>query len=294
MVRSGWAIIPLTILLFAVRVDAQGRLQSVRDDVRSTSDSKSSPSSDDNDWDWNWGSSSDSSSSDDSNGDYSFVGLAVLSPFLAPMALLKDDHTLRLDFPAHPYANGYRGYQLLPVVHAEVYYDKDYKQVPRKDWAVRLAVENGNDFAGLNRFNGQLKVEHANRWGVATSWNYYHETLPNGRSDETVIGDVNLTYRFAQNEVASMYAGLGVRVLTDRHLTDCGFNFTYGGDWFPVRPLIVSASFDAGTLGGAGVLHGRASIGAIFRGCEFYAGYDILRIGSTNLQGPLVGVRLWF
>jgi hypothetical protein len=109
-----------------------------------------------------------------------------------------------------------------------------------------------------------------------------------------VIGDVNLTLRFAQNEVASMYAGLGFRTLADRDRSDFGINFTYGGDWFPARPLVVSGAVDAGTLGGAGVFRGRATAGAVFNGWEVFAGYDYLRIGDVRLHGPLVGVRLWF
>jgi hypothetical protein len=30
------------------------------------------------------------------------------------------------------------------------------------------------------------------------------------------------------------------------------------------------------------------------RGWEVFTGYDFLRIGSVNLQGPLLGLRLWF
>jgi hypothetical protein len=27
---------------------------------------------------------------------------------------------------------------------------------------------------------------------------------------------------------------------------------------------------------------------------ETFGGYDFLRIGTVNLQGPMVGLRLWF
>jgi hypothetical protein len=166
--------------------------------------------------------------------------------------------------------------------------------VQRDKWAVRVALENGNDFNGINRVGGQLKIENANRWGIVSNWNYFHERLSCGCIDETVIGDTNITFRFAQNEIVSLYSGLGFRMIADRRQSDFGFNFTYGGDWFPVRPLIVSGVFDAGTLGYAGVVHGRATMGAIWHGCEVFAGYDFLRIGNANLQGPMAGVRYWF
>ena len=85
---------------------------------------------------------------------------------------------------------------------------------------MRLSIENGNDFAGLNRLNGQFRIDHESRFGVTTNWNYFHERLSCGCTDETLIGDTNLTFRFAQNEVASLYAGLGFRMLSDRRQTE--------------------------------------------------------------------------
>ena len=83
-------------------------------------------------------------------------------------------------------------------------------------------------------------------------------------------------------------------MLSDRKQTDFGFNFSYGGDLFPRRPWVISTSIDAGNLGSAAVFHARGSVGAIWHGCEFFTGYDFLRVGSTNLQGPMAGVRFWF
>jgi hypothetical protein len=299
MIRIVWAISIVLALVGANCADAQGTLQHVRDDVRSSSSSDSSSSS-------SRDSGNDSLLSSFLGGLFSvedgsgnslggtLIGAAVLAPFYAPITLLNDEYLYRLSFAPHPYANGYRGYQALSPELAEVLYDFDTKDVPRQDWAMRVLVENGNDFNGLNRLGGSIKVENANRWGVISNWNYFRERLPCGCLDETLIGDTNLTFRFAQSETASFYSGLGFRMLTDRKQTDFGFNFAYGGDWFPIRPIVVSGVFDAGSLGSAGVVHARGSIGAILYGCEVFAGYDFLRIGSTNLQGPMVGVRLWF
>jgi hypothetical protein len=199
-----------------------------------------------------------------------------------------------LPFARYPYADGYCGYQLLDLELAKSTYSVDTDDVERKNWAMRIVIDNGNDFNGVNRFGGQLKFDHVSRWGVVTNWNYFYERRSCGCVDETVIGDTNLTFRFAQNEIASFYTGLGFRTLADYKQTDFGFNFTYGADFFPVRPLVISGVFDAGTRGSAGVVHGRASIGAIWHGWELFAGYDFLRIGSSNLQGPMAGIRFWF
>jgi hypothetical protein len=91
-----------------------------------------------------------------------------------------------------------------------------------------------------------------------------------------------------------MYAGLGCRLLTDDRDTRAGVNFVYGGDWFPARPLVVSASCDLGNLDAAFVVRARATVGAAWRRWEVFGGYDFLRIGSVNLQGPMLGLRVWF
>ena len=300
MIRASWAISIGALLIVAVGADAQdGRLQHVRDEARpsSSSDSKASAGkSDDNDS--VLGAFLGGILSVQDGEGNSFGGLvltyAFIAPFYLPAKMLGDEYKFRLFFSQRPYANGYHGYQILAPEMAAMFYTTDTSDVPRREWSMRLAIENGNDFAGLNRLNGQFRIDHESRFGVTTNWNYFHERLPCGCSDETLIGDTNLTFRFAQNEVASLYAGLGFRMLSDRRQTDFGFNFTYGGDWFPIRPLVVSGVFDAGTLGSAGVIHARGSVGAIWQGWELFAGYDFLRIGCTNLQGPMAGVRWWF
>src|ERR1019366_8515514 len=161
----------------------------------------------------------------DSDGN-SFGGLVLtytfIAPFYVPTQLLGDEYKFRLFFSQRPYANGYHGYQILAPEMAAMFYDMDTSDVPRREWSMRLSIENGNDIAGLNRLNGQFRVDHESRFGVITNWSYFRERLPCGGPDEALIGNTNLTFRFAQNEVASLYTGLGFRMLSDRRQTDFG------------------------------------------------------------------------
>jgi hypothetical protein len=165
-------------------------------------------------------------------------------------------------------------------------------------WSARLDVDESNDFRGLNRVGGRLLLDTTTRFGLQTSWTWLHERLdadgPGRAADDMVLGDVNGVYRFAQGERAEFRAGLGARILADGDHSHYGFNFTYGVDLFPVRPLILSATLDAGTLGSAGVFHARATAGVALSAFEVFAGYDYLRIGSVDLQGPVIGLRVWF
>jgi hypothetical protein len=91
-----------------------------------------------------------------------------------------------------------------------------------------------------------------------------------------------------------MHAGLGARLLFDRRTTQGGFNFLYGADFFPVDPVVLSTQIDLGNLPHAFVFHARGTVGWQLGRFELFGGYDFLRIGSTNFQGPLAGLRLWF
>ena len=51
---------------------------------------------------------------------------------------------------------------------------------------------------------------------------------------------------------------------------------------------------DAGNAGHAGLFRVRGTAGVLYRGLEVFAGYDYLNIGGVDLQGPLVGLRLWY
>lgn len=82
--------------------------------------------------------------------------------------------------------------------------------------------------------------------------------------------------------------------LTDSVGNDAGFNFTYGGDWFPIRPFIVSSELDWGEIGHASLFHARITTGVQWHRGEIYAGYDYLDVGNAQLDAWVAGLRLWF
>jgi hypothetical protein len=219
----------------------------------------------------------------------------LASPFIVPHVLLNDDLHVYGYFPGFPYAGGRPGYLHVGEPVEPPAEPGTWLSGGRlKPWALRLAVEESNDFDGLNRVTGHFLLDTASRFGVQSSWTQLHECTCRGPSDELVLGDVNLVFRFAQHERATFRTGLGFRTLLDGSDSRWGFNFTYGADFYPKKPFILSGQIDAGTLGSAGVFHGRATAGFNWRHVEVYGGYDYLRIGSVDLQGPVMGLRLWF
>jgi len=219
------------------------------------------------------------------------VVCVVAAPYVIPAKLLGDDYSEQGYFLPYPYADGKPGSMQIHFSEKEKPFGQED---PVKCWLARLAVEESNDFNSLNRLSGHFLLDTCLRVGLQTSWGYLTENLHGNNRDHMVLGDVNVVFRFAQNEYVQMRSGLGVRLSTDSHESHAGFNFSYGADAYPVKPLVFSALIDAGTLGSAGVFHGRVTGGILWRHCEFYAGYDYLLVGSVSLQGPVAGLRFWF
>jgi hypothetical protein len=82
-----------------------------------------------------------------------------------------------------------------------------------------------------------------------------------GFSVRNIRGNVFELSRIGPSERAQFRAGLGMNWLDDPIDTDLGFNFTYGADFFPGRPWILSATLDWGTLGSAELFRFRTSVG---------------------------------
>jgi hypothetical protein len=87
---------------------------------------------------------------------------------------------------------------------------------------------------------------------------------------------------------------LGANWLDDQQETNLGFNFTYGADFFPGNPWVVSSAIDWGTLGHAGLFRFRVTGGAVFHGIEVYTGYEYLDIERTDSNALVTGLRFWF
>ncbi len=289
--RCVLACLVLTIVVCATGAHAAGKLSRVRKSVRTPKPKSSSSSSSSS-------STSHSSSDDDDDGIFDEVfGVALLytlgSPFYLPHWAMGDDFHNRGYFLDHPYANGREGYM---VIHPPLAEGQDRAPQPPEtnNWSMQFAIEDSYDFDGLNRTSFHLQVDSGFRLGGETEWTYLYEDLGGGDDDEMVMGDINVTFRFAQNEHVQMRAGLGMRVMADDIGTEAGFNFTYGIDIFPADPLVISGSIDLGTLGEASVFHGKVKVGAMLDRFEPYIGYDYLRIDDVEIHGPTVGLRLWF
>lgn len=235
------------------------------------------------------------SDDDCSSDDDTFVlpiGDLLLGVILFPCHAIKhasDDPHLFLPFP---YSQGEPGL-MWPKPPDDALEPEGPAPIVR-GWLARFSVDESNDFQGLNRVNGRLLLDSACAIGLQLNWSYLDERLDNGRHDTLTIGDADVVFRLVQCPAAQWRAGFGARWATDVPDTAWGFNFTTGFDWFPIKPVVVSADVDLGTLRSAGVFHGRITGGVVWNRFEFFTGYDYLQIGCVDLQGPVLGLRAWF
>jgi hypothetical protein len=187
-------------------------------------------------------------------------------------------------FTRYPYADGWRGYMM----------HESWVPARPRTLTGRVSLEYGSDFDDIGRWGLKALVENYGGWGAEFDWNLYVEQLAAGGTDSLHVGDINLLYRLLEAPRMQGRLGIGGNWLSDSRETALGFNSTVKVDIYPRRPLIISGEIDYGRLGGAEMFHGNVTVGAIWDRVEFFGGYDYRKIGSVKLEGPLIGLRLWF
>src|SRR5262245_51222587 len=220
--------------------------------------------------------------SDDGWGELLLFALTV--PFWGPPVWAGDSYAETGYFAHFPHQHN-DGYMIIGPALAE---GELYR------FALRGRAEYGTDFGHLAWTGGHLLLDTSSRLGLEADFRHVREDVPPGRFDSLWLGDGNIVFRFAQSELLVMRTGLGVNWLSDPADTNVGFNFTYGGDFFPVRPWIFSGELDLGTLGHTSVVHFRISTGVNLGMIETFLGYDYYDVGRTQLAGRVAGVRLWY
>lgn len=217
------------------------------------------------------------------------AGWVITMPYWGPVKWTEDSYNKTGYFPAFPYQYDF-GYMLLNPEEAHGV------PGPRRPfpWAVRARTDYGTNFSGLGWIGGNVLVETTPRVGIESDFRYYHEDLTGGGNDAAWLGDANLFFRFAQSEQVQMRSGIGINWLSDRQQSDVAFNFTYAGDYYPIKPWVISGEFDWGLLGDEQLLHARITTGLQHGGLEAYIGYDFLDIGRFQANSLVGGVRIWF
>ena len=199
-------------------------------------------------------------------------------------------------YAAHPYEAGTVGYVLRGSVGPQ-------QRLPGRLHTGQFALEGGQ--AGPAQGLASLAVRFAFwRLGFDSSVasHFMGPRTPEGPLRTTlVVGSTNGLIAPMLRPKLMWWIGGGVNYAAQppvpgstRPEVTVGPNLTSTIDAFPVRPLVLSARADLGTVGGVPMVVGRGTIGFMLKNFEFYAGYEARRLGVVVLQGPMIGARAWF
>ncbi len=307
----------LFVAQFPMGVSADEALSNIREDVRSTASASPTPASAPRDEPRKdrkrrRRTSDDGPYFDDFPAFFTFgllVGMgtvaAVTSPYWGPRAILDDSYDVDGYFAGFPYADNRDGNLVFSRVTCDcgaLLDDSVTEHAPYCAWhygssktfSGRFTAEWAEQPGDMSRVGGRLQLNTTSRFGLDTQMDWLREPGTGPVNDELWLGDCNVVFRFAQSERAQFYSGVGFNWLDDPINTDFGFNFTYGADFFPAKPWVVSSSIDWGTLGRAEQFRFRTTAGLMINRVEVFAGYEYLDIDRTQLNTYVGGVAVWF
>jgi hypothetical protein len=197
----------------------------------------------------------------------------------------------------YPYQRNFAGYYMEPPSPYASEADKEeYERLGayRRAWSMRMEMDDMNSMSGINRMGGRMQMEHASRWGMASSVHWFNERTPAGTRDDVGWTDVTMTYALLQAPAFQFRVGAGWNMLYDSRRSDHGAHGMAELEILPQKRWILTGLAEGGTIGTANYFHGRTTAGWCWRGMEWYVGYDYWSIANTPIQGPVVGMRMWF
>ena len=225
----------------------------------------------------------DNSTSNNSIGDWNPIGQILLAPFTAPRFYLQD-RGQEVFFTNYPFEDHYSGNLVV-----EPLWSPDLKKT-----RLRFGTEYGDNFDRQQKITTRLQFDTTTRIGIDTSFDYLREQLGSGAHDQTWIGDINLTWRFAQSEHSEFRSGLGYNWLADSGNSGKGFNFTYGATFFLNKPSVLDLDIDLGRLGNADLTRIKTTYSRYIKRIKLSIGYEYLHIGAFQANYFTTGLSLDF
>ena len=162
------------------------------------------------------------------------------------------------------------------------------------DWGLRLTAVGATDFDQITQGNFGLLLQVPKGIGLDTSVTLLRES-GQGFRDNLYFGDVNFVFEPIYSEYFRFRIGVGVNWLGDSFGGDSGINFTAGFDCRLSERTIATGEIDFGTIGQTDITHAQISLGrAISQRTEWTVGYDRLEIGGTDINSVFTGLRFRF
>lgn len=209
-----------------------------------------------------------------------FVQVLFL-PFTVPRWLL-DDNGKSASFTDYPFATEDEANLVI----------SRFPSTTAKSTRLRFGMEYGDNFDRQQKITTRILLDSKSRLGLDTSFDYLREQSGASEHDQMWLGDVNLTWRFAQSSRAEWRAGIGYNWQSDALGSDGGFNFTYGGNIYINQPNVIDFDLDLGQIGNANLNRFRTGYSLYFKRVRLSLGYEHLRLGTfkTNYLNSGIGI----
>ena len=227
------------------------------------------------------------------------VAVGAQLPFAIPKSLIERDVTKAkfLDYPYQAHRSG----------NMITYTAKEWLEDPlmSEGWeANQMRIQTDYSWnSKASAVNTRFLLEGEGRVGIRGSFDYRRDVEMlagyNGQNDFW-IGDMAMTYRFAQSDMMQLRAGGGFMWFSDGIDSDIGWNFVYEADWYLKDPWVVNASLNLGALhfqegrSSAPVVNFRTTIGYQRKRIQAYIGYQHLQIGNDERDALISGLQLSF
>ena len=230
---------------------------------------------------YEWQDEEDSDDSVDLSGWGNPLGHILLFPFSGPRYLL-EDHGQDVYFTSYPFADQYSGNLLIePLWTPEL-----------KETRLSLGTEYGDDFGLQQKITTRLQFDTRSRLGLDASFDYLRQQEGQGAHDQTWLGDINLTWRFAQSATSEFRTGIGYNWQADPNSSGKGFNFTYGGTIYLDKPSTIDFDLDLGVIGDANLTRFKTSYSRYLKRARLSIGYEYLQLGSFEADYLTAGMTI--
>jgi hypothetical protein len=198
------------------------------------------------------------------------------------------------------YGLGYPG-KRRPPLHAPDYAYSPYpyaQEGSSRTWRLDATAEGAyafNDTArtnvGVRIFSGALELSASANLFVAPYGT--GATVFGTRVETAWLGDVGGSLASPTADGVHFHYGGGALYWNNEGQGATGGYGSYGIDFFPLDPIIISTVAKVGGLGGQWYFDIRGTAGVSLGQIEAYVGYSHLRVGGVSLGGPLMGIRMW-
>ncbi len=213
-----------------------------------------------------------------------YVAFTVLSlPITIPQHYMEDDGQVAY-FTKYPFADQQFGNLIIEPLW----------QPDLKTSRLRLGTQYGDNLDRQQKITTRLQFDTSKRYGLDASFDYLREQQGLGAHDQTWLGDINLTWRFAQSTQAEFRTGLGYNWQSDSGGSDGGFNFTYGGTFYLDHPGAVDFDLDLGWIGDANLTRITTSYSRYFHRARVTIGYEHLRLRSFDANYLIAGMTIHY